>query len=101
MPRKILYIVFLVLFMFSCASRSKEVLDKESAAKIAREALAKSMTQDEIANWEPLEAILIDGKLWQVYPKDILEFGGLVPLIYIKKKNGKVKSISWDGDTIL
>lgn len=101
MAKNILYIVFLVLFMFSCASRSKEVLDKESAVKIAKIALRKTLTEEDIKEYEPFESVLIDtNQKWIVFPADISEYGGTPPVVSINKIDGKVLHIKWGEGAI-
>lgn len=94
------YFIFLLCFfcMSSCILRKHIVNDEASAIKIAEETLLSSMDKDELESLKPFRAILRHNEIWEVFPRDIAEFSGLLPIVYIKKKNGRVINVSEGGD---
>lgn len=95
--KQLLYLILLSV-LISCASQNNIVVDEASAIRIAEEALFLSMGKDELESLQPFRAILRDNRVWEVFPRDIAEFGGLLPIVYIKKNNGKVVKVSRGGD---
>lgn len=82
MRRVVSLLVLLVLI--SCTSHKQIVSDAVSAVKITEKTLCKTMDSDELESFQPFKAVLIeDRKMWQVYPQNILEYGGLVPVVYV------------------
>jgi len=90
---------FIVIFIFvSCASHKNAVVDETAVIKIAERKLLSSMDREELESLQPFRAILRENNVWEVFPRDIAEFGGSIPIVYIKKKNGKVIKVTRGGN---
>ena len=97
--KQLLYLILLSV-LISCASRKNIAVDGASAIKISQDTLSIVLDLAELESFRPFKAVLVNGgKVWQVYPRDIIEFGGRLPVLYVKKKDGKIKDITWgEGD---
>ena len=83
----------LITLLLSCKAANNEkynyVPDEKTAIEVGKSVLLPFFG-DDLKDFLPLKATLLQDKIWRVEPVNALEFGGVVPIVEIRRTDSKI-----------